>query len=188
MFISKEDTPALTKFLVKHSLKIEQYWFLWYRHNLDNDNLAEYIKGIGGFKREDLKDLVKRGYLDNVNSPGEEMISAYFATPKFYEELFADTDISGEELWEAYPTHFYLSGGSKVVARSCDKDQLIKSYAKKIKHNLKKHKSILEILEVAKQRGDISMGIEKWVASEQWKTLKDMYKEQDSNSHGIDVH
>lgn len=169
------DVDELVDFLVKHKITFDQYMFLLLRHRLDMKNLEKYIKKVKGFSRVDLKDLIEREFLDDVNTPGYEYVTSYFCMPKFTHEMWIEHSDAGEELWNTYPSFFCLTGGARVTARSCDKELLEKTYGKKIKNNLKKHKEVIELLKRAVEMNDITMGIEKFVASEHWTVLKEKY-------------
>jgi len=174
------DVDELVDFLIKHKITFEQYMFLILRHRLDMKNLEKYIKKVKGFARADLRDLIDRGFMDDLNSPGQEQCSAYFCMPKFTHEMWIEHSDAGEELWNTYPSFFCLTGGVRVAARSCDKELLEKTYGKRIKNNLKKHKEVIELLNRAKEMNDITMGIEKFVASEHWTVLKEKYNNTES--------
>lgn len=165
MFIEIEE---YTKYLVKHRITPNQFLFLYLRKTLNTDILEYYMEGVKAWTRAELQDLVNRGFMDDVNSPGEEYAHAYFVTPKFLGEMFIEFEEAGDQLWNEYPPFFYLSDGKRVPARSCDKEEFEKTYGKRIKHNRKKHERIMELVRKLKKENRIDMGIEKFVASEQW--------------------
>lgn len=174
-----DDVRGYTNFLIKHKLTPNQFYFLLLRNMsiVDSDTAVratiDYIDSTGGFTIKELEDLESRGYLDNVNSPGDFDVIAYFATPKFYNELFVETDLAGEEFWKAYPDKIIING-AEVRAKTGDKEELTKLYAKKIKYNKNTHKKVLESLKKDIEEG-LNMGIEKYIRSEQW-TVKREYK------------
>lgn len=164
MFIEIE---GYIEYLVKHKMTPNQFLFLYLRHTLDTDILEKYIEGVRAWKREEIYELVNRGYLDNVNSEGEDNSEAFFVTPKFVQEMFVELEEAGEQLWEAYPPFFFIDG-RRCAARTCDKEWLEKTYGKRIKQNRGKHEKILRLVKKLKAENKISMGIEKFVTSEQW--------------------
>lgn len=172
-----DDVRGFTDFLVKHKLTPNQFYYLMLRQMcfVDADNAVratlDYINASKGFTKKELQDLEDRGYLENHNEPGKYNVKYYLATEKFYDEIFADTNFAGEELWNAYPNDLIIDG-KKCSAKTGDKEDLIKLYVtKKIKYNKNAHKKVLEALEKQKLEG-ITMGIEKWIRSEQWKNVK----------------
>jgi alpha-L-fucosidase len=187
------DVLEVAQICVKYKIKFEQYCFLMLRNyapegrpfsNECRKALVEYIENVSGFRREDLQDLEKRGFLDNFNENGEEMLTKYFVPHKISDKLWVEHEIAGQELWDTYPSFFVIGGGQKVPAKSCDREVLIESYCKKIKHSKKKHEEVLEVLKHAVQMNDIGMGIEKWVGSHQWESLKEKYYQGKSEKNG----
>lgn len=162
-----DDVNEYTNFLVKHRLTPNQFYILLLRHTTNIKSSVSFIKSLGGFAKKEVQDLLDRGYLDSFNERGEDLFHKYFATPKFYDEIFVDTDIAGEELWEAYP-EYLLIDSKQWKAKTCDKDEIIEIYCRKIKYNKVLHKKAMDALEQEKKEG-VRMGIEKWVRSEQWK-------------------
>jgi hypothetical protein len=187
------DVLMVTQICVKYKIKFEQYCFLMLRNYAPEGRpfskecrkaLVDYIEEVGGFKREDLIDLEKRGFLDNMNEVGQEMLSAYFVPPKIADKLWVEHEMAGQELWDIYPSFFIIGGGKQVPTKSCDREALIESYCKKIKHSKKRHEEVMEVLKHAIQMNDITMGIEKWVGSHQWESLKEKYYQGKTEGHG----
>lgn len=168
MFIEKD---GYMQYLIKYKITPNQFWFLYLRHTLDTDSLEEYIKAVRPWKREEIRDLVDRGLLDDLNSKGEEYAHAYFVSPTMLKDMFDDLEEPGEQLWDAYPPFFHSSDGTRYSARTCDKEWLEKTYGKRIKYSKKKHDKILELVAKLKSENKISMGIEKFVVSEQWSSI-----------------
>jgi hypothetical protein len=163
-----------------------QFMFCYMKHtyHIGGEKLLKrYFENVKRFQGEEIKDLIKRGYVEDFNEPGKDFMDSYLITPKFVKAVFIDTDEAGEELWNTYPAYLMINS-VRVAARSCDKEEIIERYAKIIKNNIKKHKEIIELLKKAIKRGEINMGIEKWVKSEQWEILKGV-KEDRPNTTAI---
>jgi hypothetical protein len=169
MFIELE---GYLEYLVKHKITPNQFLFLYLRAHRDVATADYYIQNVKAWKREEIQDLVKRGYIDDVNSPGEEYVHAYFATNKFTQEMWISLDEAGDELWETYPPFFFIDG-KRCAARTCDKELHAKIYLKRIKNNRAKHEKIIELLKKLKKENRIQMGIEKFIVSEQWEAYFD---------------
>lgn len=185
------ETEKYVEFLVTHKMTANQFLFCYLKASYDIKNLRRYIERIGFFKAEEIKDLIERGYIEdfnekNPNGTRQDFVDSYLVTPKFTREIFVETEQAGEELWNAFPA-FISINGSRVSARSTDKDILIKNYIKKIKNNKKLHEEVLSLLKLAVERSEIKMGIEKWVGGEQWVTLRELFKTNDG-THGIEVY
>jgi hypothetical protein len=169
------ETEKFINFLVKHQLTPNQFMFCFIKATYDMNSFRKYIKSVGAFKSEEIKDLITKGYIEDFNDKGRDYIDSYLVTPKFTKEIFIETEQAGEELWATYPP-FITINTSRVSARSCDKDTLIKTYCKRIKNNKNIHEEIISLLKEAISKDEIRMGIEKWVGSEQWNNLKDLYQ------------
>jgi hypothetical protein len=185
------ETDKFINFLVKHNMTANQFMFCYLKANYDIAHFKKYATNRknyvaeakaegrtvpgGVISSDELKDLVHRGYLEDFNDKGRDYIDSYLVTPKFTKEMFIETEQAGEELWATYPP-FITINTSRVSARSCDKDTLIKTYCKRIKNNKKIHDEIITLLKEAISKDEIRMGIEKWVGSEQWNNLKELYE------------
>lgn len=169
------DTNKYINFLCKHKITTDQFLLLYLTFTKDMSNLYKYLHEVRAWDKKDLKDLEQRGFIVNMNKGDTSFCDMLIVQKKFYKEMWIDLDIAGEELWNTYPTHFIISGGTKVPARSCDKEKLISNYHRLIKTNMKKHNEAIDLLKIAISRNEIKMGIEKWVGSEQWKILKEEY-------------
>lgn len=134
------------------------------------------------FKHEQVDELLERGFLVRISTDRHIYNLDHFAvTGMFTSEFLVDNEDAGDELWELYPSWLKVKG-QKVSAKSCDKDDLVEKYAKKIKGSKKKHKEIMEIVREYAHRNDnyALMGIEKFVASEHWIDLRKEYEDTGS--------
>ena len=183
------ETEKFIDFLVEHKMTPTQFMFCYLKANYDMSSFKRYIKTVGVFRSEEVKDLIDRGYIEDFNEIGAngrrtDYIDSYLVTPKFTKEIFIETEQAGEELWNSFPP-FIMINGNRVSARSCDKDVLMKSYCKKIKNNKKIHEEVLSLLKESVTRNEVKMGIEKWVLSEQWSVLKQLYQTNNTaNNYG----
>lgn len=82
----------------------------------------------------------------------------------------------GKELFDAYPQFLPINGKlmslKNISKRFMSLDEFFFHYSVTIKHNVEKHKEIMEILEWAKEHNQINFGILEFVASQKWETLK----------------
>lgn len=182
------ETEKYVDFLVKHKLTPSQFMFCYLKASYDMTSFRKYIKEVGPFRMEEIKDLITKGYLEdfnatNPNGTKQDYVDSYIVTPKFHKEIFIETEQAGEELWKAFPPFIHINS-TRVSARSCDKEVLIKSYCKKIKNNKNIHEEVLSLLKQAVERNEIKMGIEKWVGSEQWNILKELYNKDSNTDYG----
>ena len=128
---------------VKNNLSIEQLLFLnmiRLKDFVDPKSWAnQYLNKVGRFSKEKVLDpMVERGFLMNLNQPGEFYPEFYVVTDNG-EAMFA-TYAMGEELWEAFPKTLPISGGGRFVSRAgIEKDELIELYLRQIEHDPKTH-------------------------------------------------
>jgi hypothetical protein len=191
------DIIEAVEICVKFNIRFEQLCFLFLRYySLDGNKFSmecrqamnNYLKNVRRFDRADLHDLIDKELMfdmnPEINGVKQEMVSGYFPAPKITAQIWVDFNEAGEDLWDSYPNFLVLSNGHQVPAKTCDKDELVETYCKKIKYSKKKHAEIMEILKIAVDMNEISMGIEKWVGSEQWKVLKEKYKTSSKEQYG----
>ena len=153
-----EDEDVM-KTCIQHRISVEQYFFMYLLSRRDfnkpeEESLArQYINRVKRFKLDDIKDLEDRGFIEDMNSPGQSFPEFYILPPKIYEKFFFHEEDDGEELWLAYPAKFPLRDkGTEFLARTGgDKHELLSIYRKRIKNSKKKHKFVMEQLEKYKR-------------------------------------
>jgi hypothetical protein len=173
-----------------------QFLLLWLLHTKDVDTLRRYVELTQGWPQSDVTSLEDRGYILNFNSNrGESSKDNYFhVTERFTDLLYTgdnatliDEDVAFDELFNAYPTYIIING-RKVSARSCNLFEMRKRYGEAIKGSNNVHKDILLCLEYAKTRDLLNMGLEKFIMSEQWRTIaEDMDTGSDSTGFQQDI-
>jgi hypothetical protein len=81
-----------------------------------------------------------------------------------------------EELWDAYPVMFPLSGGGSFIARKGgDKIEILKMYLERIENSPEKHEFVLQQLIVFSKMvyaGKVNgVRIQEWVTNELWDSI-----------------
>lgn len=178
-------------FMIKHKLNIEQYMLCYVleedRKSLIGDErikrksgspialIYKYTENIRTISIQDMEDLIERGYLTLTGDKyTPDMLDV---TDKFKRELFTHWS-NFEQLFEIYPDRMRLGPGQPSVSlKSLDKpiEEMGEYYASIVRTN-KKHEQILEITKWAKEKGLISMGIQKYVYSRHWERIEDQYE------------
>lgn len=171
--------------LCKLKISANQYLICMLVYDRDGATTIKYYNENSGnqFTYEEIDDLVDREYLLRLSKDRKNYQLDYFSTTtKFMSDFLIDEDDAGEEFWNAYPSWIWMNG-RKTSAKSCDKDDIIEKYYRKIKGNKKKHQKVMETIEEYSKRNDgfATMGIEKFVGSEQWTILQKDY-ESDSGT------
>ena len=171
------ETPAqYVDFLTKHGLSPSQFLFLYIVYENDYASLYKYVHMESGFSTSELQDMVERGYLidDNPNSKSS-LADNYTVTDKFIKDLYnTDASAAYEEFFEAYPVHIYVDSkrlpGRNATMRTRN------YYKKKIATRRALHMKVMKCLDYAKDNHLITMGMEKWIETEQWKTILELMK------------
>lgn len=135
------------------------------------------------FSSIDINELINRGFIIRVSKDEKHYeLDQFIVTDMFSSEFLVDGEEAGEEFWNLYPSWMTFNNTKKTSAKSCDKDDLIEKYAKKIRSSKNKHQEIMSILRqyIEATNGNPAMGIEKFVSSEHWTALKELYEEQGS--------
>ncbi len=152
-------------------------------HDKDVAATIKYYEenGENKFDFKDIELLLKRGFIIRISKDEKHYhLDQFITTDLFSGGFLVDNEEAGEELWDAYPNWMHFNNTKPVAAKSCDKDDLIEKYGKKIKGSKKKHKEIMDILAKYNDQtgGNPGMGIEKFVVSEHWNALKELYEQE----------
>jgi len=192
-----EDEQVL-KWCIENNVSVTQYFFMFLLIKQDfnkpfHESLAaQYIKRHGKFNRDEVEDLIERGFIKDLNRKGENRPEFYMIEDEIV-EIMKVTETMAEELWSKYPPTFELSNGAKFIARHAgvlgDKETALKVYMKRIRRSKKKHKFVLEMLDkylsLVEETRLNSMKLGDWIANEMWDSVEKM--EEASNDYGIDI-
>ena len=181
------------KFCIKYQIKFEQYAFLYLLSikdfgKPDGESLfKQYLNATGKFDHELILDLQDKGLIQNFNSPNESLPDLYIITPKIKDEMFADEEAEGEELWNSYPSIFKIRGSSTFNFNGRNagpygtKEALLAAYMIKIKRSKKKHKFVMEMLDKYKKlvesKSINAVKLGDWVANEMWDSVAEIDEE-----------
>ena len=186
------------QFCITHKVSIEQYFFMYLIarkdfHHSDRVSLGrQYIKLGYIFKPEVIRDLEKRGYIDDFNTPGQYLPELYMLKEKM-QQVFTNDEMV-EELWQTYPPTFRLGDrGQRFIARAGgDKDELLALYLKKINFSVQKHQFVMQQLRrfiSLVDAGEINgYKLGDFIRQELWDTVaKIMEEKQKGGSFGRDI-
>lgn len=142
------------------------YFVRWYdscgKYNLKN--LFESLKEKG---------VILKNYNPSAYIPEEIEFNS-----NFLKKYFKLTGQLGQELYNAYPSYMYING--KIVSLKNiskvfrDLNELYFKYASIIKHNVNKHKEILDILEWAKSQDLVTVSLPEFIISCKWNEYKEL--------------
>lgn len=107
-------------------------------------------------------------YIPELSDRSKETLAALFESPDFFKD----------SLLSVYPKFGTIKGKFYPLITG-DLDKLFEDYAKKIGYSIDTHKEVLEIVQWAKDKELLNIGIEKFVLSYFWESLKEL-KEKDN--------
>lgn len=154
-FIAQSENGSNTNYFVR--------WYDSYgKYNLKN--LFESLKEKG---------VILKNYNPSAYIPEEIEFNS-----NFLKKYFKLTGQLGQELYNAYPSYMYING--KIVSLKNiskvfrDLNELYFKYASIIKHNVNKHKEILDILEWAKSQNLVTVSLTEFIISCKWNEYKEL--------------
>lgn len=176
------ETKTLTDFVVRKQITVNQFYLCHMLYLRDFVNLEKYIlttyKNDRGairdlaFKKSEVDDLIARGYL--VKTGTSDAIQSYEVTEKFSGEYYIDEEEAGEQLWEAFPKTLTIDGVIQST-RTCDKEEVLETYYRRIKGSRKRHQYILQMTnrytDLVRSGEMNGMGIEKYIKGENWDVV-----------------
>jgi hypothetical protein len=190
------DFKQILKLSINNELCVNEVLLLYLIANNDfteNSLLDAYINKCGNFSYELLEGIVKKGYLENFNTPGE-FYPEYYMLTKRANRIFANEKI-GKEFWESYPATFFMRGkNANFVARAgADKDYIINEYLKRIDFSASKHEFV--IAQIKKYKDLVNRGvinghkISDFVKGEMWDVIAELDESNtvDNSNFGIDL-
>lgn len=184
------------KFLIKHNLTDNQFAYLWSLTNKKNNenkfakvyerfNSLMYLKvedrdkllkgqiklnkkpDSSWLTNQDIKHLEEAGYLIKVIDKSF-FPDTHDVAEKFYKDLFIESNIAFEELYELFPKNMVEVNGVKYNRMNVDMDEARQLYKKKIGNSLPKHQLIMAELENQIKHKLITVGFDKWLKGEMW--------------------
>lgn len=176
------ESKAFTEFLSRKKITANQFYLCHLLYQRDLDNARKYLltsyktdKGVEktlAWKPSEVGDLIDRGYLIKTGK-GDEL-GDYEVTERFYGDYYISEEEAGEQLWEVYPKLLSIDGVFQST-RTCDKDEVLETYYKRIKGSRKKHDYVLlmtaRFKDLVTSREMSGMGIEKWIKGENWDVI-----------------
>lgn len=181
---------------MKNRITIEQFFILYLLarndFNLpDKQSMGKaYIAQFGMFGDSVVQDLVRKGFLENFNSPGEYWPELFMLTPPAQAQ-FASAEMT-EELWTRYPATFRLGDkGTKFIAKAGgDRDELLADYLRRINNSTPKHRFAMTQLDryvKLVNNGEVNgHKIGDWIRQEMWDTVAEIGSQQEGGSFGKD--
>ena len=165
---------SYVKFLIEHDLTQSQYLLLHLLHKGRADLIREYKEK---FPSDDntmigkifIDDLVRKGFLAEDNKV------KYRLTEKFL-QTFINKHTASEEIFDLYPTHF-PKDGVNIPLSAMDRNVFANLYDTAILSSVLEHIEVVKDLKYAIKHSLLNIGIEKFVKSKYWLSVRKQRKE-----------
>lgn len=191
------------EFCINHKISFTQFAFCYFLLKKDfsrpfhESQSKRYVNKFGMFEDREVKDLIDRGFVLDLNSPGDNRPEFYVVEDKFIQALYSDEN-QGEQLWRRYPHSFHVEGkdesftfGARHASVYQTKESLIDAYLKKIKRSKKKHDFVMNMLDeyvnLVRKNKINSMKLGDWVANEVWDIVNDLKSKDKEVTFGKDI-
>jgi hypothetical protein len=184
------------KFCLRYRMKVNQYYFMYLLARKDfyktyKESLAkQYLMEIEKFEYADMADLVERGFIEDMNSPGETLPEMFMLKEEAL-RLFIDEDLA-EQLWELYPPTLPLSNGASFIARAGgSKEEILALYRQKIDYRREKHdfvmKQLANYIKLVRAGKINGHKISDWIKMEVWDTVGELVEQENVEGFGEDI-
>src|SRR5437899_5885237 len=171
------DINKYTEFLCRTKITPNQFYICYLLYNKEYSLLQQYINEVGLFKKQDLHNLIDKGFILNMNPKADVFnIIDLCVTLEFTEFMLVEPEEAVEEFFKEYPDQLVVNG-IKVPAKGLtfsDEAELKKRYIQIIKKNKFLHLDIINIVKDYKKNnnGYATMKIDKFVTSQYWLVLQ----------------
>lgn len=172
----------LVEFCVEHDINVKQFFFcilLLYDKKYSRiegkaeisrplSKLYKYFKNVEKFSKEELQDLVDKGFLEQWGKKFKP--DSLEVTDKFEKKWYGEK-YKFNQFEEVYPNKTMIDGKEIAINGYDDPPQMIRLYNSIVK-TYKMHNRVMELTEWGRENNLINMNIKKYIASKQWENLK----------------
>lgn len=152
-------------------INLTQYFFCKLLLHNKLEELYMYIEEIETIPNEYIIELEELGYIVCWN-PSSRTLDTFSITEKFESLIYRyDPDVPGMELWDIYPVRIRVRD-KPVFAKQTNRDKFLKDYYVKYGKHVKLHKEIMSLTEYAVKNNLIQCGIQKYLESEGWNSIR----------------
>ena len=186
-------TQQLIEFLGDHDMSLSQFllcWTLYLDHQEHSGkilpskgkaiaNVYRYAELVGGWLKDEINDLVDRGYLIDSNSGQKVYPDNLRVTKKFVGAIFT-TRTDFERFLSTYPDVRRSRNGTicqsdkETALKAASMDKVEKLFNSNVRSKAEFCR-VMTALKWAKKKGKLDMNIEKYVSGKVWNAhLKEM--------------
>lgn len=162
------DAEGLVKFCAEKKITTEQFLLCYLSHKNKFPLLYKYVNEVRRIPDALIADLEKRGYIINMNKPGETYPDNFIVTDEMIAGIDELTGGESDELFEAFPTRVFLPSGESFLSRNLSREDTEQLYKSLLLRTKTEHKTVMNALEEQKRFGTVGMGMRKWLETEQW--------------------
>jgi len=189
-------TQRLIEFLGEHDLTLRQFMLCWILY-LDHKeykgqslpfkgraiaNVYRYAEKVGPWPDDEIDDLVRRGYLVDMNSGSKIYPDNLQVTGKFVKAVFT-TKTDFERFVNAYPD--FASDGDigteETALKAVDMERVEAIFEQKVTSKAE-FSRLLTALKWACEKGKLTMNIRNYLSGELWKAHLRQMQQEDSQS------
>lgn len=188
-----EDLSKYVDFLVKHGITADQFLLLYCLHldKLEPEELGRKYREKGGVDRpianlykyhsvmkwskEDIKTLVDKEFLKDMNKPGDSYPDNMEVTPLFVRQIFSGRG-QFNEMWDMYPAYAKLDNGTPIPLRMVSEEDAYLLFVKMV-GTVNEFSRLMRALEWAKDHDLIKMKITNFLSSRHWRDLEILMEE-----------
>lgn len=161
------DSRALVDFCAEKKITVEQFLLCYLTHTQQYALIYKYCQGVRPFPKSLVENLVKRGFVINLNKNDDVYPDNLIITEEFTDDLKSILGEDSDEFWDAYPSEVSV-GGKAFNGKSISREDLETIYRKKLLRAKTTHKEVMEALHIQTEHGTLGMGMKKWFETEQW--------------------
>lgn len=189
------DVKRYIPFLIKHKITQRQYLAM-YLHMFDHQDLIDEYKKLFAYDEGtplekqnildygEIQDLIDKGFMIKVVQNG---VGLFEFTDKFLKH-YGIPEVITDQLLNAYPNFFQSSEKYRIPLKTMDIFKLRQEYPNAIMNVYEEHLEVMKDLKYGIDNGYINMGIEKFVASRFWNSIRVERKnaiQEEENTNGV---
>ena len=162
------DADELVKFCSKRKITTEQFLLCYLSHKNKFPTLYKYVNEVRPIPDALINDLEKKGFIINMNKPGETFPDNFIVTDEMMEGI--DNLVGGEsdDFFDKFPTRVYLPSGESFLSRNLSREDTERTYKSLLFRCKVSHQKVMEALSEQITFGTVGMGMRKWLETEQW--------------------
>ena len=135
------------------------------------------FQDLSPLTEDELTDMVERDIIIDLNTSGGKVYYDCFEINPKYKKKFSMNIVSWvSELFDVYPKFFYMEG-RRFNAITTSEDDIAEYYLKAIGKRRETHEEVISLTKTAAEDSMITMGIEKFIKTKHWLSLRVLKQE-----------